>query len=82
MVSFCLRRLDDEAKGKVVLSALHSGKEEEAVAAYRHASASLGALLILYSVHCQMDCFVIQSITGLHADFASSSLAFVGVCLK
>jgi len=31
MVSLCLRRPDDEAEGEMVLSALHTGEEEETV---------------------------------------------------
>jgi len=33
VVSLCLRRPDDEAEGEMVLSALHTGEEEETVAA-------------------------------------------------
>jgi len=45
MVSLCLRRSDDKAEGQMVLSTVHTGKEEETVA----------ALFVI--VYCVLDCF-------------------------
>ena len=36
VVPLRLRRSDNEAEGKMVLSALHTGEKEETVASYKH----------------------------------------------
>ena len=69
VVSLCLCRSDNQAEGKVVLSALHIGKKEETLTAYKHSECCM--LCYLYSICCLFDCFIVSR---LHADIVNNSL--------
>lgn len=63
MVSLCMCRPDNQAEGKVVLSALYTGKKKETVANYRHTNVAHSVI-----VQCVVSVALFYIVIGLHAN--------------